>query len=54
MLSIRLNAAELTWILNHCEATVLIADPELLPILAPVLGELSRLKHAIDGYEALI
>src|SRR3979490_3301543 len=37
MLNTRLKAAELEWILNHCGAKALIADPQLLPALQPVL-----------------
>ena len=33
MLNTRLQAAELAWILNHCEARVAIADPQLAPAL---------------------
>ena len=35
MLNIRLKAQELGWMLNHCEAKVLIADPQFLPVLNP-------------------
>jgi len=33
MLNTRLQAGELAWILNHCEARVVIADPQLAPAL---------------------
>src|SRR6266511_2224086 len=32
MLNTRLAAGELAWILNHCGARLLIADPQLLPV----------------------
>src|ERR1035441_8455995 len=40
----RLQAGELAWILNHCEARVAIADPQLAP-------ELPQSVHAITDYE---
>jgi len=43
MLNTRLQAAELAWILNHCGAKVLLADPQLLPILDPVMDDLKQL-----------
>src|SRR2546426_400288 len=43
MLNTRLQASELTWILNHCGATALIADPQLLPVLEPVMDDLKEL-----------
>ena len=54
MLNTRLQAGELAWILNHCGAKALIADPLLLPILEPVLDELKQLTYVTDDYEALI
>lgn len=54
MLNIRLQAAELAWILNHSEAKVLLADPQLAPVLEPVRGELKFLEHLITDYEALL
>src|SRR5581483_5714353 len=51
MLNTRLNAAELAWILNHCEARLLLAAPELLPSLQSVRGDLPHLIDAIDDYE---
>src|SRR5437899_1298675 len=54
MLNTRLQAAELAWILNHCGAKALIADPQLLPILEPVLGDLKQLSYVTDDYESLI
>ena len=54
MLNTRLKAGELEWILNHCGAKALIADPQLLPILQPVLDNLKQLTFVTDDYEALI
>ncbi len=54
MLNVRLQAAELAWILNHCGAKVLIADPQLLPVLAPVRSELGHLTCVTDDYEGLL
>ncbi len=44
MLNTRLQAGELAWILNHCEARVVIADPQLASELPPQV-------HAITDYE---
>src|ERR1700691_269505 len=44
MLNTRLQAGELAWILNHCEARVAIADPELAAGLPPHI-------RAITDYE---
>ena len=44
MLNTRLQAAELAWILNHCEARVVIADPQLAPALPQAV-------HVISDYE---
>ena len=54
MLNTRLQARELEWILNHCGAKVLIADPQLLPGLQPVLPNLPELALVTDDYEALL
>jgi fatty-acyl-CoA synthase len=54
MLNTRLQAAELAWILNHCGAKALIADPQLLPILEPVIDDLKQLTFVTDDYEALL
>src|SRR5260370_40536419 len=54
MLNTRLQTAELAWILNHCGAKVLIADPQLLPCVQPVLGDLKQLTFVTDDYEALL
>lgn len=54
MLNFRLSGAELAWILNHCGAKVLIADPQFLSILDPVRGELKHLEFITDDYEALV
>jgi fatty-acyl-CoA synthase len=44
MLNTRLQAGELAWILNHCEARVVIADPQ-------VAAELPAQVQAITDYE---
>src|SRR6266576_5048371 len=54
MLNTRLQTAELAWILNHCGAKALIADPQLLPILQPVMDQVKQLVFVTDEYEALI
>ncbi|MFN7993113.1 MAG: acyl--CoA ligase family protein [Bryobacteraceae bacterium] len=54
MLNTRLQAAELVWILNHCEARVLIVDPQLAPVLDKVRGELPHLAQLISDYEGLL
>src|SRR5260370_28039924 len=54
MLNTRLQTAELAWILNHCGAKVLIADPQLLPCVQPVLDDLKQLTFVTDDYEALL
>jgi fatty-acyl-CoA synthase len=54
MLNTRLQSQELAWILNHCEAKVLLADPQLVRVLDPVRSELARLDHVIDDYEDLL
>jgi fatty-acyl-CoA synthase len=54
MLNTRLQAAELAWILNHCGAKALLADPQLLPILDPVMDDLKQLTFVTDDYEALL
>jgi fatty-acyl-CoA synthase len=54
MLNTRLNASELEWILNHCGAKALIADPQLMSCVQPALDNLNQLKFVTDDYEALI
>ena len=54
MLNTRLQAAELAWILNHCGAKALIADPQLLPIVQPVLDDVKELAFVTDDYEGLL
>jgi fatty-acyl-CoA synthase len=54
MLNTRLQAGELVWILNHCEARAVIADPQLAPLLESVRGELPHLAHLISDYEGLL
>jgi len=54
MLNTRLQATELAWILNHCGAKALLADPQLLPILEPVIDDLKHLTFVTDDYEGLL
>jgi fatty-acyl-CoA synthase len=54
MLNTRLQARELEWILNHSGAKVLIADPQLLPVVRPVLGGVPGLAVVTDDYESLL
>ncbi|MBI1789581.1 MAG: AMP-binding protein [Acidobacteria bacterium] len=54
MLNTRLQAAELAWILDHCGAKVLIADPQLLPSLDPVRAGLQYLEYTTGDHEALV
>jgi fatty-acyl-CoA synthase len=54
MLNTRLQARELEWIINHCGAKVLLADPQLLPVVAPVLDNLRELTLVTDDYEGLL
>ncbi|MBI3209000.1 MAG: long-chain-fatty-acid--CoA ligase [Candidatus Solibacter usitatus] len=54
MLNTRLHSSELTWILNHCEAKVLLVDPQLAPVLEEVKKDLPSLRHFISDYEALL
>ena len=54
MLNTRLQARELEWILNHCGAKILIADPQLLPAVSPVIDNLRDLTLVTDDYEGLL
>ncbi len=54
MLNTRLQQRELEWILNHCGAKVLIADPQLLPVVAGSLDNLPQLSLVTDEYEGLL
>ncbi|MBI4904695.1 MAG: long-chain-fatty-acid--CoA ligase [Acidobacteria bacterium] len=54
MLNTRLHAKELAWILNHCEAKVLLVDPQLAPAMEEVRGELPHVQHFLTDYEALL
>jgi fatty-acyl-CoA synthase len=47
MLNTRLQAGELAWILNHSEARVVIADPQLAPGLPQAV-------HVISDYEGFL
>jgi fatty-acyl-CoA synthase len=54
MLNTRLQARELEWILDHCGAKLLIADPQLLPTVSPVIDNLRDLRLVTDDYEGLL
>jgi fatty-acyl-CoA synthase len=54
MLNTRLTGSELAWIMGHCQAKVLIADPQFAPALDRVRGDLPALQHLITGYEDLL
>jgi len=54
MLNTRLQARELEWILNHCGAKLLIADPQLMPVVRPALDGCPELKMVTDDYEGLL
>ncbi len=54
MLNIRLQAAELAWILNHSEARILLTDPQLGAMMAPLGAEMPRLESICDDYEGLL
>ena len=49
MLNTRLGSEELTWILHHCGAKVLLVDPQLRPLV-----ERAPVEHIIDDYEGLL
>ena len=49
MLNTRLAAEELCWIVNHCGAKVVLADPELRPLI-----EKSPARHIVSDYEGLL
>ncbi len=45
--NLRLSAQDITYIVNHAEDRVLIADASLWPILEPLLPQLKSLQHVI-------
>ncbi len=45
--NLRLSAQDITYIVNHAEDRVLIADASLWPILEPLLPQLTSLQHVI-------
>jgi fatty-acyl-CoA synthase len=49
MLNTRLAPAELAWILRHCGAKVLLADPQLAPLSAG-----AGVPHVIEDYEGFL
>jgi fatty-acyl-CoA synthase len=52
MLNTRLQTGELTWILNHCEARLAIADPQLAPLIENARNDLPHLIHVVSDYES--
>ncbi|NUN04078.1 MAG: AMP-binding protein, partial [Bryobacteraceae bacterium] len=54
MLNTRLAATELQWILNHCEAKVLLVDPSLAGQMEPLREQMPALEHFITDYEGLL
>lgn len=56
-INIRLPAEQIVYIANHAEDHVLVVDATLLPLLAPILGQLRTVRHVIvcggDPGEAL-
>jgi fatty-acyl-CoA synthase len=45
--NLRLSAQDITYIVNHAEDRVLIADASLWPVLEPLLPQLTSLQHVI-------
>jgi acyl-CoA synthetase (AMP-forming)/AMP-acid ligase II len=45
--NLRLSAQDITYIINHAEDRILIADASLWPILEPLLPQLTSLRHVI-------
>jgi fatty-acyl-CoA synthase len=53
--NIRLAREQIRYIVNHAQDTVLLVDASLAPVLAPVIGELTTVRHVIvfgDGDRA--
>ena len=46
-LNLRLFPADLTYIINHAEDEVIFADRSVAALLAPLLGDLSTVKHIV-------
>ncbi|MBI4464214.1 MAG: long-chain-fatty-acid--CoA ligase [Acidobacteria bacterium] len=46
-INIRLNSQEIAYILNHCEAKLLVVDSELASLVAPVAAQLRSIKQFI-------
>jgi len=46
-LNFRLSSTELAFIINHCDAKVLILDWEYVGLMQPVVSELKNIKHFI-------
>ena len=43
----RLNAQEIAFIINHCDAKALVVDWEFLPLIQPVMGELKAIEKIV-------
>ncbi len=46
-LNIRLSSTELEYIINHAEDKVIVADQDLLPLLAPLAGKLPTVEKVV-------
>ncbi|MCF3147810.1 long-chain fatty acid--CoA ligase [Streptomyces platensis] len=46
-LNLRLPAEQLVWIINHAEDRVVLVNGTLLPLLAPLLPQLPKLRHLV-------
>jgi fatty-acyl-CoA synthase len=46
-LNIRLFAEQLVYIINHAEDKVIFVDPDLAPLLAPILDQLETVEHVV-------
>jgi fatty-acyl-CoA synthase len=46
-LNIRLFPDQLTYIVNHAEDKVLFIDPDLVPVIAPVLDQFATVEHVV-------
>ncbi|MBM3724666.1 MAG: long-chain-fatty-acid--CoA ligase [Acidobacteria bacterium] len=54
MLNYRLQAPELAWIVNHCGAKVLLADPQYRDMMEEVRGDMPLVEHIISDHEAFL
>ncbi len=46
-LNIRLSPSDLEYIINHAEVRIIIADPDLLPLLAPLVGRIPSVRKVV-------